>query len=141
MIVNHLFPVNQTIDSVFAPENLGPDCMWMAHLMGPVENAIEQYLYDGEYQEAVTMFLQLTDSLCYHFVKDEHWCYFDDMYHPTYNMDANWELLRDFLKKFPDELFDELEEGLIDLSQTEACQGYGCPSIENWLDDMKAMYQ
>ena len=81
MIVNHLFPVNQTIDSVFAPENLGPDCMWMAHLMGPVENAIEQYL------------------------------------------------------------FDELEEGLIDLSQTEACQGYGCPSIENWLDDMKAMYQ
>ena len=139
--VKHLFPVNKEIDSVFASENVGPDCMWIAYLMESVEDDIQRKLCVGEYKEAVTMFRQLTDSLCYHFVADEHWCYYDDMYHPTYNMDADWDMLREYLMQFPDELFDELEESLIDLSQTEACQGYGCPAIENWLDDMKAIYQ
>lgn len=37
-------------------------------------------------------------------------------------------------------LFDELEEGLIDLSETEAFQDYCCPRIGGWLKDMKKMY-
>lgn len=40
---------------------------------------IEQLLATGEYQTAALMFLQLTKSMCLHFVIDRHWEYFDDM--------------------------------------------------------------
>ena len=45
---------------------------------------IEKLLAVGEYQAAALMFLQLTKSMCRHFVIDRHWEYFDDMYSPEY---------------------------------------------------------
>lgn len=108
--------------------------------MLPVENAIEQYLFDGDYAGAVEMFLQLVDSMCYHFVADEHWNNFDDFYSPAYGADRCWKQIRGNLDKFPETLFDELEEGLIDLSEPEAFQNYCCPWIGRWLKDMKKMY-
>lgn len=83
----HLFPVNQAIESIFSPENIDEDCDTITRLMLPVENAIEQYLFDGDYAGAVEMFLQLVDSMCYHFVADEHWNNFDDFYSPAYGAD------------------------------------------------------
>ena len=73
----HLFPVNQAIESIFSPKNIDKDCRSISSLMPPVENAIELYLFDGMYADAVEMFLRLVDSMCYHFVADEHWNYFD----------------------------------------------------------------
>ena len=108
--------------------------------MLPVENSIEQYVFDGDYAGAVELFLQLVDSMCSHFVADEHWNYFDDFYSPEYGADRCWKQVRGCLDKFPEELFDELEEGLIDLSETEAFQDYCCPRIGGWLKDMKKMY-
>ena len=116
------------------------DCETISHLMLPVENAIEQYLFDGDYAGAVEMFLQLVDSMCYHFVADEHWNSFDDFYAPEYDVDRCWKQIRGCLEKFPETLFDDLEEGLIDLSETEAFQDYCCPGIGGWLRDMKMMY-
>ena len=116
------------------------DCDTISRLMLPVENAIERYLFDGMYADAVEMFLQLVDSMCYHFVADEHWNYFDDLYTPGYDADRCWRQIRGYLDKFPDALFDELEEVLIDLSETEAFQDYCCPGIGGWLRDMKKMY-
>lgn len=80
----HLFPVNQAIESIFSPENIDEDCDTISRLMLPVENAIEQYLFDGDYAGAVEIFLQLVDSMCYYFVAEEHWIYFDDFYSPKY---------------------------------------------------------
>ena len=91
------------------------------------------------YADAVEMFLQLVDSMCYHFVADEHWNCFDDLYSPEYDADRCWAQIRGHLDKFPEALFDELEEGLIDLSVTEAFQDYCCPGIGGWLRDMKKM--
>lgn len=136
----HLFPVNQAIESIFSPKNIDKDCRNISRLMLPVENAIEQYLFDGDYTGAVEMFLQLVDSMCYHFVEDKHWNYFDDFYAPEYDADRCWRLIRGCLEKFPEALFDELEEGLIDLSETDAFQDYCCPRIGGWLKDMKKMY-
>ena len=74
----HLFPINPSIEATFSPENLDEDCQRIASLMTPIQNAIDQYLFDEQCNEAVTLFLQLIDSMCYHFVIDEHWCWFDD---------------------------------------------------------------
>ena len=54
---------------------------------------IEQLLATGEYQTAALMFLQLTKSMCRHFVIDRHWEYFDDMYNPEY-------AIEDLIEKF-----------------------------------------
>lgn len=136
----HLFPVNQAIESIFSPKNIDKDCRTISRLMLLVENAIEQYLFDGMYADAVELFLQLVDSMCYHFVADEHWNYFDDLYSPEYDADWCWKQIRGNLDKFPEALLDELEEGLIDLSVTEAFQDYCCPRIGGWLREMKKMY-
>ena len=137
---SHLFPVNQAIESIFSPKNIDKDCRSISRQMLPVDNAIEQHLFDGMYADAVEMFLQLVDSMCYHFVADEHWNYFDDLFSPEYDADRCWKQIRRHLDKFPEALFDELEEGLIDLSGTEAFQDYCCPRIGGWLREMKNMY-
>lgn len=81
---------------------------------------MEQYLWDGEYGEAVELFLELVDTLCEHFVADEHWCWFDDSYWPGDDADRCWEMLRDRLQRMSEEVFDRLEEGLMDSAGTEA---------------------
>jgi hypothetical protein len=55
---------------------------------------IKEALDAGLYKMAVTMFLQLLKSMCEHFVKDEHYCYFDDMYSPEYTMQWIYESIR-----------------------------------------------
>ncbi len=134
------FPLNQAIESIFLPKNIDKDCNKISRMLLPVENAIEQSLIDGDYVGSVAIFLQMVDSMCYHFVADEHWNYFDDSYSPAYDADRCWKHIRGYLEKFPEALFDELEEGLIDLSETEAFQDYCCPGIGGWLRDMKKMY-
>ena len=47
---------------------------------------IKEALDAGLYKQAVTMYLQLLKSITNHFVEDEHYCYFDDMYSPEYTM-------------------------------------------------------
>ena len=140
MHYSHLFPVNQAIESIFSPKNIDKDCRSISRLMLPVEKAKEQYLFDGMYIDAVEKLLQLVGSMCYHFVADEHWNYFDDLYSLEYDADWCWKLIRGHLDKFPETLFDELEEGLIDLSETESFRDYCCPGISGWLRDMKEMY-
>ena len=105
----HLFPVNHAIEPIFSPKNIDKDCRSISHLMLPVENAIGQYLFDGMYSDAVEMFLQSVASMCYHFVVDEHWNYFDDLYAPGYDADRCWKQIRGHLDKFPDALFDECD--------------------------------
>ena len=47
---------------------------------------IKEALDAGLYKQAVTMYLQLLKSMTKHFVEDEHYCYFDDMYSSEYMM-------------------------------------------------------
>ena len=79
--------------------------------MIPMENAIDQNLCDGQYENAVQLFLKLVDFTCYHFIADEHWCWFDDMYDPDYALDLCWSRIRDNLIEFPEALRIKLEKG------------------------------
>ena len=75
--------------AIFAPANLDEDCNRISELIAPVANAIDQDLIDGRPAEAVDLFFRLIDSLCYNFVADEHWCWFDDdCYDPGYVADG-----------------------------------------------------
>lgn len=43
---------------------------------------IKEVLDAGLYKYGMTMYLQVLKSMCKHFVEDEHYCYFDEMYSP-----------------------------------------------------------
>ena len=128
------------LEEIFAPANRDEDCRRISRMLTPVENAVEQYLWDGEYGEAVELFLQMVDTLCEHFVADEHCRWFDDSYWPGDDADRCWEMLRGRLERMSEEVFDRLEEGLMDLAGTEAYEDYGMPRIGKWLAEIKAVY-
>ena len=71
------------------------DCSTIWQRMLEENKNIEQLLATGEYQTAALMFLQLTKSMCRHFVIDRHWEYFDDMYSPEYAIE---DLIEEFKK-------------------------------------------
>ena len=131
----HLFPVNQSIEAIFAPENLDEDCSRISELMASVANAIDQDLLDGRPADAVDLFLQLLDSLCYHFVADEHWRWFDDCYDPGYVADGCWKRIVECVGGFPKEVIERLRVGLGELCATEACREYGYPGIGRWIEE------
>lgn len=128
--------MNQSIEAIFAPENLDEDCSHISELMAPVANAIDQDLIDGQPDDAVDLFLQLVDSLCYHFVADEHWRWFDDGYDPGYVADGCWKRIVEGLGGFPDEVSERLRVGLGELCGTEAYRQYGYPGIGRWKEEV-----
>ena len=83
--------------------------------------------------KAITILLEVLESLTYHFVEDEHYNYFDDMYSPDYICLDMMEAVIDVIKSgdFPDEELLRVKEGLEKLMQTEAYEDYGVPFALN----------
>ena len=69
-------------------------CDRIASLMNVEADFIKEALDAELYKQAVTMYLQLLKSMWKHFVEDEHYCYFDDMYSPEYTMQWIYESIR-----------------------------------------------
>ena len=87
---------------------------------------IKEILAVGMYKQAVTLNLQLLKSMVNHFVDDEHFCFFDDMYSPEYSMQWIYE---DIIKYDIDQESRKLlEEGHKEILQSECYENYGCPS-------------
>ena len=82
----------------------------------------------GDYQEAALRFMQMTKSMCRHFVEDEHYNYFDDMYSPEYAIDDLIDLFvgLDRAGKLPVETKEYLEKAWLEIKETECYQDYGC---------------
>ena len=91
---------------------------------------MKKLLADGKTYEAVMSFLQLLKSLSKHFVKDEHYNYFDDMYSPDYECTDLCQTLIKHLQKHPDAESQKLfNQGLAEIRQMEAFTDYGIPSL------------
>lgn len=108
------------------------DCSTIWQRMLEENKNIEQLLATGEYQTAALMFLQLTKSMCRHFVIDRHWEYFDDMYSPEYAIE---DLIEEFKKlatqgKLPKSVNTYLHEAWKEIEDMECCTGYGVPRRE-----------
>ena len=77
----------------------------------------------------------MLESLTYHFVEDEHYNYFDDMYSPDYVCQNMMEKVINAIESgiFPDAELQRLKDGLEKLKYTEAYEDYGVPyALDVW---------
>ena len=122
-------PLKEDIEKVFNRSNIDMDCSTIADLLTPYKIQVKTLLDKGETDEAITIFLEILESLSYHFVKDEHYTYFDDMYCPDYTCK---DMMRCFIEKINGGTISEqskqrLSAGIDQISKMEAYQDYGSP--------------
>jgi hypothetical protein len=122
-----MIQLNPRYEGIFTPENIDQDCDRIAGLMSVEGNFIKEALDAGLYKQGVTMYLQLLKSMCEHFIKDEHWCYFDDMYSPEYTMQWIYEVIQKHEIDAESQML--LEDGHKEILQSECYQDYGYPSF------------
>jgi len=118
---------NPQFESLFNPHNIDEDCKKIAD---EIDTALRPHICEmlkaGKYKEAVTLYLDLMRTMVRHFVDDEHYCYFDDMYSPEYSLQWIYE---DIMKYDIDQKSRKLlEEGHKEILQSECYQEYGYPS-------------
>lgn len=121
-----MIELNPQYEKIFDPRNIDDDCDKIAGLMSSEVNIIKEAMEAGLYKQAVTMYLQLLKAMCIHFVEDEHYCYFDDMYSSEYIMQRVFEDLQMCNLDFDSAML--LKEGYDEIMQTECYQEYGYPS-------------
>ena len=125
-----LIPLNPDYEMrIFNSRNIGWDCDQIWHLMLEENKRIERLAEQGDYQEAARRFMQMTKSMCRHFVEDEHYNYFDDMYSPEYAIDDLIDLFVGLDKdgKLPIETKEYLGKAWLEIKDTECFQNYGLP--------------
>ena len=128
-------PLKAEIEAVFSKHNIDEDCDTIARLLSPYRKTVEESLSQGNYADAVTVLIEVLESLTFHFVEDEHYDYFDDMYSQDYVCQYMMEAVVDAIKNgnFPDEELQLLKEGLEKLTQTEAYEDLGAPfAVDMW---------
>ena len=130
-------PNNILEEEIFTPRNLGPDCDIIGGLLERfAEKFILSALEDDEYSIAVDYYLQMLDSLCAHFISEEHWSRFDDFYSPDYSVSHIWEAFIPHIRSgaLAGEASAELESGLQQIQLSETYQEYGIPSMIPFSD-------
>ena len=130
-----LTPLKAEIEAIFSERNIDEDCDTIASLLSPYQELVSSSLSQGRYAEAVTILLEVLESLTYHFVEDEHYKYFDDMYSPDYVCQEMMEAVISAIKNgnFPDAELQQLKEGIEKLKHTEAYEDYGVPyALDAW---------
>lgn len=128
-----LIPLNIDYEiRIFDRRNINEDCSRIWYMMTDEEKNIRDLTEKGAYKEAALLFLQLTKSMCRHFILDRHWEYFDDLYSPEYAIEdmVKWfgKLKRE--KKLPKDVDKYLHEAWKEIAATECCTDYGLPRHE-----------
>ena len=128
-----LTPLKAEIEAIFSERNIDEDCDTIARLLSPYREVVRELLIQGNYAKAVTILLEVLESLTYHFVEDEHYNYFDDMYSPDYVCQNMMEKVINAIESgiFPDVELQHLKDGLDKLKHTEAYEDYGTPYALN----------
>ena len=124
-------PLKEGIESVFNPCNIDEDCRRIAGLLCPFKDSIRDLLNRREFAEAFSIFYEILGSLSYHFVKDEHYCHFDDLYSPDY---VCYDILKDIIEKIKDGVVAEtdveyMSESMNKIERMESYESYGYPFV------------
>lgn len=130
-----LTPLKAEIETVFNKRNIDEDCDTIANLLSPYRKLVSSLLSQGYYADAVTILLEVLEGLTYHFVEDEHYNYFGDIYSPDYVCQDMMEAIIDAIKNvnFTAEELLRLKDGLEKLKHTEAYEDYGVPyALDVW---------
>ena len=128
-----LIPLNIDYETrIFDRRNINADCSRIWYMMTDEEKGIMELTDKGAYKEAALLFLQLTKSMCRHFILDRHWEYFDDLYSPEYAIEdmVKWFGRLKSEKKLPKEVDKYLHEAWKEIAATECCTDYGLPRHE-----------
>ena len=123
-----VIPLNEDYETrIFASSNVGWDCDFISLLMHEEDERIKAMANRGEYQEAALRFMQLAKSMCRHFISDEHYCYFDDMYSPEYAIDNLVDFFNELEEegKLPEDTKEFLKKAWQEIMETECHQSYG----------------
>lgn len=128
-----LTPLKAEIESIFNESNIDEDCDTIARLLSSYRELVSSSLSQGYYADAVITLLEVLESLTYHFVEDEHYNYFDDMYSLDYVCQDMMEAIINAIKSgnFPTSELQRLKDGLEKLKHTEAYEDYGVPYALN----------
>ena len=132
-----VIPLNEDYETrIFASSNVGWGCNLISLLMYEENERIKALANRGDYQEAALRFMQLAKSMCRHFISDEHYCYFDDLYSPEYAIDDLVDFFIELEKerKLPDETKEYLKKAWQEIRETECHQGYGMLSKGLMID-------
>lgn len=122
-----MIEINPQYEAIFNPKNIDEDCNRIANeITATIGRQVKEILKVGMYRQAVTMYLQLLKSMVTHFVEDEHYCYFDDMYSPEYSLRWIYEDIRKY--DIGEELQTMLDIGHREIMDSECYQEYGYPS-------------
>lgn len=122
-----VIPLNEDYETrIFASSNVGWDSDLISYLMHDENERIKALANRGEYQEAALRFMQLAKSMCRHFISDEHYCYFDDLYSPEYAIDYLVDFFNELANegKLPDETKEYLKKAWQEIMETECHQNY-----------------
>ena len=123
-----VIPLNEDYEKrIFASSNVDWEFMTIWHLMLQENERIEALANQGDYQIAALRFMQLTKSMCRHFISDEHYCYFDDMYSPEYAIDDLVDFFNGLANegKLPDETKEYLKKAWQEIMESECHRDYG----------------
>ena len=123
-----VIPLNEDYETkIFARSNVGWECDLISFLMHDENERIKALANRGEYQEAALRFMQLAKSMCRHFISDEHYCYFDDLYSPEYAIGYLVDFFNELANegKLPDETKEYLKKAWQEIMESECHQSYG----------------
>ena len=107
-----MIEINPQYEAIFNPQNIDDNCGKIAQQISTVGEQIAETLKVCMYKQAVTMYLQLMKSMANHFVDDEHYYYFDDMYSPE-------DALQWIYKEINKYKIDEESQVLLDIGHSE----------------------
>ena len=136
--MHHFTPGGILEEEIFIPRNLDWECDRIGQLLFEYgEKFIEPALKDGMYSLAVKWYLQMLDSLAAHYIQDEHWTYYDDLYFPDQAVSYIWEQFVPHIRlgKLHGEDLETLEDGLTLIEQTEAHRNYDIPGRNEWVGE------
>lgn len=125
-----LIPLNPDYEErIFDAAKIDWNCNRIADMMSTQVKLIRKMAETGDYRQAALRFLQLTKSMCRHFVADEHYNYFDDMYSPEYEIDELIDMFRKLAEtgRLPEETKQYLTQAWTEIEDTECCRFYGLP--------------
>lgn len=123
-----LIPLNDDYErNIF--EGFRYDCDFIAVLMESVERKIHELCDNKQFAEAALKLMQLTKSMCRHFVSDEHYNYFDDLYAPEYVINDLVRYFNDLIHHgiLPDDVKSFLKSASVEIMESEAAREYGVP--------------
>ena len=128
-------PLKEEIERIFLKGNIDDDCDKIARMLRPYEEKVQTLMDGDNFKDAFTLFYEILESLSYHFVNDEHYCHFDDMYSPDFICDTMMTMIINRIEKarVPEDVLKTLSDAMSKIEKMEAYTDYCCPfAVQTW---------